>query len=212
MKKLLMTLAAITALTGVARAEVIAPAIPDLGTMQNMGDAFDAYLNDWFDANITQLGLGGNQITWNELGGAFDNIADAAYNSMQQASGLGMDEFHNLNLSSFLNQQISNYTNQINAEFAATNNAIQALDDKIEDQSKELSGGIAAATALTGLDNHLDEGKKYSIGVGAGYYNSQSAVALGGAIRTGGSHALNAGVSVGTTGQFSAKAGWNMQF
>jgi autotransporter adhesin len=115
-----------------------------------------------------------------------------------------------------VNQRISNELGVVNArissEFGLVDGKITALDDKVEKQSKELSGGIAAANALTGLDNHLDAGKKVGIGIGGGYYNSQAAVALGGVVRTGGNHALNAGVSFGTEGSVSAKAGWNLQF
>jgi autotransporter adhesin len=106
------------------------------------------------------------------------------------------------------------YTNavQVNAGLALANSNINQLDSKINDLDKDLSAGVASANAFTGLDNHLDAGKKYSIGVGAGYYNSQGAMAVGGAFRTGDAHAVNAGVSVGSQGQFGAKAGWNIQF
>lgn len=115
-----------------------------------------------------------------------------------------------------INQGLADYTGEINSEFATTNANITRVSAQLaemnDDLQDQINSGIASANALSGLDNHLDAGKKFSVGVGGGYYQSTGGFAFGGAVRTSDASALNAGVAVSTAGDFSAKAGWNMQF
>jgi autotransporter adhesin len=192
MKKLLTSLIVVGGLIGTANAAMYSSDISD----DTKARADDYYVAD-DSYGITQLsdfyekGLGLND-TYGVLTQAVDGTLDFINDTI-------------LHSAAYTDARISAFDAEISGRLGG-------LDSKVKDLDKELSDGIAAANALTGLDNHLDAGKNVSIGVGAGYYNSQSAVAFGGVVRTGGSHALNAGVSVGTRGTFSAKAGWNLQF
>lgn len=108
-----------------------------------------------------------------------------------------------------INAGLAAYTGQINSEFAGISAQITELSDEIDDK---INSGVATANAFSGLDNHLDTGKKFGFGVGGGYYQSTGGFAFGGVVRTSDDSALNAGVAVSTAGDFAAKAGWNMQF
>jgi autotransporter adhesin len=204
MKKILTSLIVVGGIIGSANAAVNAPTLfPNISAtpitdIVGGGDTFDS------TKPVEQLYTGLTGIAASE---SWNSTTLGIINSM----GQGLDSFL-----AGANNAFGGFVGEVNGamqNFATqVNDADIALDDKIEKQGKELSGGIAAANALTGLDNHLDAGNRYSIGIGAGYYNSQAAMALGGVVRTGDAHAINAGVSVGTQGQLGAKAGWNMQF
>ncbi|MDR3208859.1 MAG: YadA C-terminal domain-containing protein [Rickettsiales bacterium] len=190
MKKFLTSLIVIEGLIGTADAAIYSADISD-DTKSRAGDYYvadDSYgitqLKDFYQ---NTLNLSGGDLT-DAVDGTLDFINDTILHS-----------------AAYTDARISAFGAEISGILAG-------LDGRLKDMDRELSGGVAAANALTGLDNHLDAGKNVSVGVGAGYYNSQTAVAFGGVVRTGGSHALNAGVSVGTHGRFGAKAGWNLQF
>jgi hypothetical protein len=56
------------------------------------------------------------------------------------------------------------------------------LQGQIENNKKEARSGIAAVAALAGIPAP-DAGKKFNVGLGVGYFKSQSALALGGSAR-----------------------------
>jgi len=94
-----------------------------------------------------------------------------------------------------------------------TDQRIDAMSDWVKDIQKELSAGIASATALTGIDNHLDKSSRYSVGIGGGHYNGQSSVAMGAVIRTSYTSALNFGLAIDTyQAKPAMRVGWNIQW
>jgi hypothetical protein len=100
----------------------------------------------------------------------------------------------------------------LNSTLNNVNDNVKKLQNDIDDQKDKIAASTATAGAFAGLDNHLDEGKKFGFGVGTGYSESVAGFAVGGIIRTSTESALNAGISTTTNGGFAAKAGWNMQF
>lgn len=95
---------------------------------------------------------------------------------------------------------------------AEMSDSMVALSDGVREMENKFSAGVANSNALSGLDNHLDADKDFGIGFGAGYYNSAGGFAAGAILRTSVNSAFSAGAAVSTEGDFSAKAGWNMQF
>jgi hypothetical protein len=92
-------------------------------------------------------------------------------------------------------------------------NRIDSMKGWVEDMNDELSAGVAAATALGGIDNHLDKTSRYSAGISGGHYNGQSAFAAGAVIRTSHSSALNFGIALDTNYTKPAvRVGWNIQW
>ena len=108
-------------------------------------------------------------------------------------------------------------TNTIDTMFsliaATSSDSFASLDNRINNMTKELSAGIASATALTGIDNHLDKSSRYSVGIGGGNYNGQSSVAMGAVVRTSFSSALNFGLAIDTyQAKPAVRVGWNIQW
>jgi hypothetical protein len=87
-------------------------------------------------------------------------------------------------------------------------------DSKVNALEKNVSGGVAAATALSAV-NVANVGKgEVSVGGGYGYYNSQSAMAFGAAMGLSDKWSVNAGAGIaqGDKTQFSIRAGTNYKF
>jgi hypothetical protein len=85
---------------------------------------------------------------------------------------------------------------------------------KVDTLEKNVSGGVAAATALSAV-SVANVGKgEVSVGGGYGYYNNQSAVAFGAAMGLSDSWSVNAGAGIasGDKTQFSIRAGANYKF
>lgn len=96
---------------------------------------------------------------------------------------------------------------------ADLNKRVDSMQTFVNDMNKELSAGIASATALTGIDNHLDKSSRYSVGISGGHFNGQSSVAAGAVIRTNYSSALNFGIAFDTyQSKPAVRVGWNMQW
>ena len=87
-------------------------------------------------------------------------------------------------------------------------------DSKVNELEKNVSGGVAAATALSAV-NVANVGKgEVSVGAGYGYYNSQSAMAFGAAMGLSDRWSVNAGAGIaqGDKTQFTIRAGTNYKF
>ncbi|MBR3511276.1 MAG: YadA-like family protein [Alphaproteobacteria bacterium] len=87
-------------------------------------------------------------------------------------------------------------------------------DKKVDTLEKNVSGGVAAATALSAV-NVSSVGKgEVSVGAGYGYYNSQSAAAFGAAMGLSDRWSINAGAGIaqGDKTQYTFRAGTNYKF
>ena len=85
---------------------------------------------------------------------------------------------------------------------------------KVDTLEKNVSGGVAAATALSAVSvSNVGKGE-VSVGGGLGYYNSQSAVAFGAAMGLSDRWSVNAGagIATGDKTQVSFRAGTNYKF
>ena len=83
--------------------------------------------------------------------------------------------------------------------------------DKLE---KNISGGVAAATALSSVEVSNVEQGEMSVGGGYGYYNGESAGAFGAALGLTNDWSVNAGagIATGDKTQVSFRAGTNYKF
>ncbi len=99
-----------------------------------------------------------------------------------------------------------------NAETLAKANAY--TDKKVDTLEKNVSGGIAAATALSAVAVSNVAKGEVSVGGGYGYYNDQSAVALGATMGLSDRWSVNAGagLATGDKTQFAIRAGTNYKF
>ena len=107
----------------------------------------------------------------------------------------------------------------IRGEFAAgdaltLSNANAYTDKKVDTLEKNVSGGIAAATALSAVSVSNVKKGEMSVGGGYGYYNNQSAMAFGAAMGLSDNWSINAGAGIasGDKTQVSFRAGTNYKF
>ena len=107
----------------------------------------------------------------------------------------------------------------IRGEFAAADaltlsNANAYTDKKVNTLEKNVSGGIAAATALSAVSVSDVKKGEMSVGGGYGYYNNQSAMAFGAAMGLSDNWSINAGAGIasGDKTQVSFRAGTNYKF
>jgi hypothetical protein len=107
----------------------------------------------------------------------------------------------------------------IRGEFAAgdaltLSKANAYTDKKVNTLEKNVSGGIAAATALSAVSVSDVKKGEMSVGGGYGYYNNQSAMAFGAAMGLSDNWSINAGAGIasGDKTQVSFRAGTNYKF
>ena len=108
---------------------------------------------------------------------------------------------------------------QINASFAMADTQILSkanayTDAKVNKLEKDMSGGVAAATALSAVSVSGVNKGEVSVGGGYGYYNGESAMAFGAAMGLTDNWSINAGAGLasGDSTQFSIRAGTNYKF
>lgn len=87
-------------------------------------------------------------------------------------------------------------------------------DSRVNTLEKNVSGGVAAATALSSVEVSNVKKGEVSVGGGYGYYNSQSAMALGAAMGLSDRWSINAGAGIasGDKTQVAFRAGTNYKF
>ena len=107
----------------------------------------------------------------------------------------------------------------IRADFAAADaltlsSANAYTDKKVDTLEKNVSGGVAAATALSAVSVSNVKKGEMSVGGGYGYYNNQSAMAFGAAMGLSDNWSINAGAGIasGDKTQVSFRAGTNYKF
>lgn len=100
------------------------------------------------------------------------------------------------------------------ADINVLNSANAYTHSKVKELERNVSGGVAAATALSAVSVGNVERGEVSVGGGYGYYNGQSAMAFGAAMGLSDSWSINAGAGLasGDSTQFSIRAGTNYKF
>ena len=108
---------------------------------------------------------------------------------------------------------------QINASFAMADSQVLSkantyTDTRVNKLEKDMSGGVAAATALSAVSVSGVNKGEVSVGGGYGYYNGESAMAFGAAMGLTDNWSINAGAGLasGDSTQFSIRAGTNYKF
>ncbi len=109
--------------------------------------------------------------------------------------------------------------NQINqsialADYQTLSKANSYTDTRVNTLEKNVSGGVAAATALSAVNVGNVKKGEVSVGGGYGYYNSQSAMAFGAAMGLSDRWSVNAGAGIasGDKTQMTFRAGTNYKF
>lgn len=87
-------------------------------------------------------------------------------------------------------------------------------DSRVNTLEKNVSGGVAAATALSSVGVSNVKKGEMSVGGGYGYYNNQSAMAFGAAMGLSDNWSINAGAGIasGDKTQVAFRAGTNYKF
>ena len=113
-----------------------------------------------------------------------------------------------------LQSQLNNAIADARAADINTLKSANAYTDKmVGDLDKDLSSGIAGAVALSSVAVSNVKRGEVSVGGGYGYYNSQSAFALGAAMGLTDNWSINAGAGMGMNGDnLSLRAGTNYKF
>ena len=93
----------------------------------------------------------------------------------------------------------------------ANTNAIAGLDKKVDDMNKDLSAGIAGVAALSSVEVSNVKKGEMSVGGGYGYFNGESAVAVGAAMGLTDNWSVNAGAGI-SGNQTAFRAGTNYKF
>ena len=141
---------------------------------------------------------------------------DASIGDLRDLDGLYLDSSKNVaqNL-----QSLNDGIESVRADFMAgdeltLSKANAYTDDKVNKLEKDMSGGVAAATALSAVSVGNVERGEVSVGGGYGYFNGQSAMAFGGAVGLSDRWSVNAGAGIaqGDKTQFSIRAGTNYKF
>ncbi len=126
------------------------------------------------------------------------------------------------NLQNNIDNEVARATAQeaaIRGEIAAADaltlsKANSYTDSRVNTLEKNVSGGVAAATALSSVEVSNVKKGEVSVGGGYGYYNSQSAMALGAAMGLSDRWSINAGAGIasGDKTQVAFRAGTNYKF
>ena len=136
--------------------------------------------------------------------------ATAAEDALQQA--IADEATARSNADQQLQQQIN--ASIANSDALTLSKANSYTDAKVNTLEKNMSGGVAAATALSSVAvSNVGKGE-VSVGGGYGYYNSQSAIAFGAAMGLSDRWSVNAGAGIasGDKTQVSFRAGTNYKF
>ena len=184
----------------------------DISGKANTSDV-DAALALKADTSDVELALDGKADKATTLAGY--NIEDAY--TKTEVEGL-IAAGNELTLSN-ANDYTDTIATGLRGEFAAADaltlrNANSYTDAKVNSLEKNMSGGVAAATALSAVSVGNVERGEVSVGGGYGYFNGQSAMAFGGAMGLSDRWSVNAGAGIaqGDKTQFSIRAGTNYKF
>ena len=154
-----------------------------------------------------------------DVNSALDGKADKA----TTLAGYGITDAYTIGEVDNLVNGAKDYTdgiaNGLRNEFAAADaltlrSANSYTDAKVNSLEKNMSGGVAAATALSAVSvGNVDRGE-VSVGGGYGYYNGQSAMAFGAAMGLSDNWSVNAGAGIasGDKTQMTFRAGTNYKF
>ena len=188
---------------------------------QNAKDYADGLASNYDAAGSANTAETNAKAYADEVAGTAESNAKA-YTDEQIGTEASARESADAELQTAINAETERATaaeNALRNEFATANNEVLAranayTDKKVDVLEKNVSGGIAAATALSSVAvSNVGRGE-VSIGGGYGYYNNQSAVALGGAMGLTDRWSINAGagLATGDKTQVSFRAGTNYKF
>ncbi|MDR1027619.1 MAG: YadA C-terminal domain-containing protein [Rickettsiales bacterium] len=193
MKKLLILPVVIGGVIGAANAADVNPGVQDVLDTQNQQQALDSLNQAWYD-----------------FGHLYPTPADlmaALNNNTLNIQSFGDTINHLIALDTYEVAAIGNSNNGL----ALTNNKVDALDGKINDLRKNLSAGVASATALSSVAVADVAKGEVSVGGGYGSFNGESAVAFGAAVGIAEGFSVNAGLGLNSY-EAAFRAGANYKF
>ena len=102
-----------------------------------------------------------------------------ATNSVSLGTGTIADQDNTVSVGSSLQQRrITNVAPGVDANDVATFGQLKNIESKFRDDFDEAYGGIAGVAALSGAVAYPSTAGKTAVGVGFGYFNSESAMAI----------------------------------
>ena len=198
--------------------EADARADEDAAIRSEFADADDTVRSEFAAADE------GLQNNINAEASARENADDAIRSDFADADDAVRSEFAaaDADLQNAIDNEVTRATAQeavIRNDFAAGDAATLAranayTDQRVDTLEKNVSGGVAAATALSSVAVSNVKRGEVSVGAGYGYYNDQSAVAFGAAMGLTDRWSVNAGagLATGDKTQMSFRAGTNYKF
>lgn len=117
-------------------------------------------------------GTTSNSLTINDAGATFGNSDTGAAIKVTGVAD-GTSQYDAVNYG-----QVAGLATAVDSELTNIQNSINSLDSKMENLHKNMAGGIASVAAMSALPT-LEKGKKFAIGMGTGYFDSQAGLAFG---------------------------------
>ena len=191
--------------TGLGRKSLLACAVL---AMVAGGNAWAAITSDDDQLNgagnqivIDDNGLGGNEISLDANQGTISVTNGGSSETLITGGSITADSI-TLGGSTI----DSNFVNNSNALHERTQGAINTLGRRIDDVAERSYGGIASVAALAAIPSPA-AGKRFSVGVGAGNYSSENALAVGFRAALTESTSVTAGVSRNTASKTVSNIG-----
>ncbi|MDR1338076.1 MAG: YadA C-terminal domain-containing protein [Rickettsiales bacterium] len=193
MKKILTSLIIIGGIIGSANAADINPGVQDVLNTENQEQALNSLNQAWYD-------FGTLYPTPADLFTAFGNqTLDITKVSDTINHLIALDNYESVSI------------NNLNNGLTLTNGRIDALDNKVNDLQKNLSAGVASATALSAVAVANVEKGEISVGGGYGSFNGENAAAFGAVVGIANGFSVNAGVGLNSY-ESTFRAGANYKF
>ena len=119
-----------------------------------------------------------NTANQNQVAGG-NNATATAYNSVAIGTNSVADQDNTVSVGAPGDpRRITNIAPGINGSDAVNVHQLNEVRNKIDEVRKKAYAGIASVSALAGIPNPIP-GKRFTMGIGYGYYEGQNAMAIG---------------------------------
>ncbi|WP_136142853.1 YadA-like family protein [Escherichia coli] len=147
------------------------------------------------------------QIDSVQYGEQIRNLAQDSAQAHEQIESLTQDSAQTHQQLTNTQKRVADNSQQINS----LNNNFSSLKHEVEDNRKEANAGIASAVAIASQPQ-VKTGDFMMVSAGAGTFNNESAVSVGGSFNAGIHTGIKAGVSADTQSDFGAGVGVGYSF
>ena len=151
------------------------------------------------DADMTLVNNMASGVTQLKADGAYAQSRIDAANQNIQANRDALDATNKRVAAN--SAKIADHESRIQSLESSTSSKFSQLNDKIEQNRKHASAGIAGVAAMANIPQ-VSQGATFSVGAGAGSYDGEQGLAVGFSGRIGGSVVTKASVSATTQNDF----------